>query len=264
MAVVVLASGTGAPGVTTTCLGLALSWPRPVLLVDADPSGGSAILAGYLKGQVPHDRGLVDLALAYRHGDLDNAIREATIALPGSQVELLPGVRSHSQAATVQPLWEPLAQVLAGMGELGVDVLVDAGRVGMAGTPWPLITSADLVALATRTTLPAVAGARSAAGSLAQRLRDAGTEDALGVVVIGPGRPYSTREVGRVLGMDVLAELAWDPASADVYHLGAMPRRRFAAAALPRSLVAAGEALRAWVEGGQRRLGIRESLASGT
>ena len=33
MAVVALASASGSPGVTTTALGLALLWPRPVLLV---------------------------------------------------------------------------------------------------------------------------------------------------------------------------------------------------------------------------------------
>ena len=36
MAVVVLASAGHAPGVTTTALGLALTWPRSALLVDAD------------------------------------------------------------------------------------------------------------------------------------------------------------------------------------------------------------------------------------
>ena len=47
MAVVALASASGSPGVTTTALGLALLWPRPVLLVEADPTGGSR-LAGRL------------------------------------------------------------------------------------------------------------------------------------------------------------------------------------------------------------------------
>ena len=42
MAVIALTSASGSPGVTTTALGLALLWPRPVLLVEADPTGGSA------------------------------------------------------------------------------------------------------------------------------------------------------------------------------------------------------------------------------
>jgi len=40
MALIALASATGAPGVSTTALGLALNWPRPVVLVEADPNGG--------------------------------------------------------------------------------------------------------------------------------------------------------------------------------------------------------------------------------
>ena len=46
MAVVCLTSASGSPGVTATAVGLAFCWPRPVLLVEADPTGGSGILAG--------------------------------------------------------------------------------------------------------------------------------------------------------------------------------------------------------------------------
>ena len=49
MALIVLTSAAGSPGVTTTAVGLALTWPRPVLLVEADPTGGSAVLAGYFR-----------------------------------------------------------------------------------------------------------------------------------------------------------------------------------------------------------------------
>ena len=37
MAIVCLTSASGSPGVTTTAVGMAFSWPRPVLLVEADP-----------------------------------------------------------------------------------------------------------------------------------------------------------------------------------------------------------------------------------
>jgi hypothetical protein len=51
MALIVLTSASGSPGVTTTALGLALTWVRPVLLVEADPTGGSGSPAGYFRGQ---------------------------------------------------------------------------------------------------------------------------------------------------------------------------------------------------------------------
>ena len=36
MAIIVLTSAGGSPGVTSTALGLSLTWPRPVLLADCD------------------------------------------------------------------------------------------------------------------------------------------------------------------------------------------------------------------------------------
>ncbi len=41
--IITLVSASGAPGVTTTAIGLAVRWPRPVVLVEADPKGGSGI-----------------------------------------------------------------------------------------------------------------------------------------------------------------------------------------------------------------------------
>ena len=66
MAIIALTAGSGSPGVSTTTVGLALCWPRPVVLVEADPTGGSGILAGYFQGQVAHDGGLIELAMAQR------------------------------------------------------------------------------------------------------------------------------------------------------------------------------------------------------
>lgn len=54
MAMITLVSASGAPGVTSTALALASSWPRPVLLVEADPSGSSALLAGFWRGSRDH------------------------------------------------------------------------------------------------------------------------------------------------------------------------------------------------------------------
>src|SRR3546814_15866789 len=64
MTVIALGSASCSPGVTTTALGTALLWPRPVLLIEADATGGSGILAGYFRGIKSYDQGLVELALA--------------------------------------------------------------------------------------------------------------------------------------------------------------------------------------------------------
>jgi len=54
-----LTSTGGSPGVTTLAVGLALTWPRPILLADCDPGAHQAILAGYLAGRSTSGKGLV-------------------------------------------------------------------------------------------------------------------------------------------------------------------------------------------------------------
>src|SRR5690349_19359037 len=150
MALVVVFSAGGSPGVSTTALALAFAWHRPVLLVDADPSGASAVFAGYLRGSQAPGGGLIRLALAQRDGDLAEVLPHETLVLgpPSHQpppdassaagagsVWFLAGIRDHRQAPSVVPLWEPLAEQLRAMDDQGQDVIVDAGRLGLAG--WP-------------------------------------------------------------------------------------------------------------------------------
>ena len=131
MAIITLTSASGSPGVTTTALGLALVWPRPVLLVEADPTGGSALLAGYWRGQLDHV-GLLDLVLAERHGLLADALPRMQLAIGGSDASVLVGTKSHEQAGSLARLWDPLLGVLQELP--GQDVIVDAGRLGLDGS----------------------------------------------------------------------------------------------------------------------------------
>ncbi len=66
MAILMLTSAGGSPGVTTLAIGLALTWPRPVLLADCDPGAHQAVLAGYLHGQSSSGKGLLRVAEAHR------------------------------------------------------------------------------------------------------------------------------------------------------------------------------------------------------
>jgi len=45
---------------------LTLTWPRPVLLVDADPAGGD-VVPGLLPGRVSTESGLLSWSVATRH-----------------------------------------------------------------------------------------------------------------------------------------------------------------------------------------------------
>ena len=66
MSVIVLTGGPGAPGITTTALGLTLQWPGDVMLSDCDRDPAQAIPAGYLRGLDLRGRGLATLARLHR------------------------------------------------------------------------------------------------------------------------------------------------------------------------------------------------------
>ena len=243
MAVVVLASASGGPGVTTTALGLALSWPRPVVLVDADPVGGSAFLAGYLQGAVSHNDAMVGLVLAHRDRRLGEVLPTVLMALPDTEVALLPGPRSHAQAASLADVWAPLAAELSGLESTGQDVIVDAGRLGMAHSPKGLISAAELSLLVVGSGLPQLAAARQWASDWSAAADDGTGALHVGCLLVGEGRPYSRGAVARTLGLPVVESVAWDPDSAAVFSAGKPAPRKLANSPLVRSFSSAAAAI---------------------
>lgn len=241
MAVIALTSASGSPGVTTTALGWALSRGRATVLVDADPTGGAAMLAGYLRGQMVPSDALLELWTAQQQGRLRAALPALTMTLPGSAVGLLPGTRSHVQARSLGGLWEPLLAAFKALDGTGQDVIVDVGRLGLAGSPTPLLHGADLALVVCRSDLVSLSALRSWLSTLHTELEEVGATSSLGVVLIGPGRPYSGGEVGKVLAnvcrgeSPVLASLAWDPKAAAAFSTGAQVRR-LASSSLVRGL----------------------------
>lgn len=222
MALITLVSASGSPGVTTTALGLALAWPRPVLLVEADPTGGSALLTGYWRGQRDH-AGLLELVMAERHGVLADALPRMVIPIAGTDVSVVAGTRSHEQAPGLVRLWDPLLVVLQDLS--GQDVIVDAGKLGNEYSPRPLIRFSDVTLLVTLSNLPALAAARSWARTLADEIMPG--HDAK-IVLVGEGRKYRAAEITKTLGLPVLASIEWDPARAEVFSRGApFPPARF-------------------------------------
>ncbi|MFI8528549.1 hypothetical protein ACIGB8_29105 [Promicromonospora sukumoe] len=238
MAVIALCSASGSPGVTTTALGLAIAWPRPVLLVEADPVGGSAILAGWFQGAHDHDTGLLDVAFAAE--PVAAALDRVAVPIKDG-VRFVPGVRSHLEARELGGLWGPLVEVLAGLDATGQDVIIDAGRLGMADSPRFLLERADMTLLVTRTDLPALAAVRSHT-DLVVRTR---AWKRAGLLVVGPDRPYSGRGASKLLGLPLAGSVAYSPKDAETYHLGAPPRARFHKSGYVRSLAATARTLAA-------------------
>ncbi|WP_224766079.1 P-loop NTPase family protein [Nocardioides campestrisoli] len=226
---------------TTTAVGLAFCWPRPVLLVEADPTGGSGVLAGFLKGTTPYDGGLLELALSPL--SVADALRDVVRPLSPS-VSLLAGTRTHAQAAALRDVWEPLGTALGELEASGQDVIVDAGRLGLTGSAKPLLEAADTTLLVTRTNLPSISAARSWAETARE---PASGWQHPGLLLVGEGQPYRATEVSKALGLPVVADLPDEPAAAAVYHRGSAPPRHFETGPYIRALKATGQSVQAHV-----------------
>ncbi|MEU2200608.1 hypothetical protein [Isoptericola sp. NPDC019482] len=231
---------------TTTTVALAWTWPRPVLLLEADPGGGSAILSGTFGGFREYTTGLVELTTTPL--DLADALQDVGQPVADTQVTFVAGPRSHLQSASLEPLWGRLADVLDDLDTSGQDVIVDAGRLGMRGSPEPLLALADLTLIVSRTDLVSLSAVRTWAGAL--------TDHALawrdpGLLLVGAGRPYSAAEVGKSLGLPIVATVRDDAEAAAVYHSGTTPGRSWATGAYVRSIRAAGAAITARIARGR-------------
>ena len=120
----------------------------------------------------------------------------------------------------------------------------------MTGSPTALLQGADLVALVTRSTLPALVPAKYWADHLTETVgADSGRA---GLLLISPGHPYSADDVAKQLKLPVITTLPNDPTTADVFHLGAKPGRRFDRSPLYRSLPPAASGIRTQIEASRR------------
>jgi MinD-like ATPase involved in chromosome partitioning or flagellar assembly len=225
MAIIALVGGKGSPGVTTTALAFTLSWGRSTILAECDPAGGS-IQIGYLRGELPGGRGLLQLAIAeLRNDSLAEEFWGQLVDLdaPHRQRLLLPGLTDPAQAGTVDPLWTRFAAFFAGLEyqQPAYDVVVDCGRLAATHSPLPLVWAADAALVVVRPTLASTAAALPVVDALKEHLRErAASLSALGLVVVGHG-PYAPAEVARQLKAPLVAHLPDDArAAATLTHGG--------------------------------------------
>lgn len=231
MAVVLLCGAPGSPGVTTTALGLALTWPHDVVLADCDRDPSQPILAGYLRGVDHQGRGLGSLLQLHREGtDFSSEIWQHTLALTEDddpRRRFLPGFPHPGMPRLFEPVWTPLAEGLAGLDSVGADVLIDAGRIGPSGLPLSLLTNADAVLVVTRSSLRSLASTRIHLGTLADQLAGLPVSLPWGMAVVGPNRPYANGEIAAQFQAEIWAALPWAPKQAEVLIDGAPEPRRF-------------------------------------
>jgi hypothetical protein len=229
LAIIAVASAKGSPGVTTACLALALTWPRSVLLVEADPAGGD-VMAGYVRAELGGDRGLAYLAVAARRDSLDAELGAQVIDLtpekrapntPPITRLLVPGVTDPVESAGVAPSWPRLSDFFVALGQRPswrgaegterelLDVIVDCGRLISTYPPLTVMASADLVLLAVRSSLRSASSTAPVVATLRRELAAGGGDpDRVGLVVIEGGE-YRTSDFGRALGAPVLATVPW-------------------------------------------------------
>ena len=174
-----LASVKGSPGVTSTALALAAVWPRPVVLLEADPAGGDLAYRCRAAhgGPVYSQRGLLKLAAAVRGGLPSNDVLSNEAQLLACGVNLVQGVTTAAQARGFGGIWPTIAQACT-MAE--VDVIADLGR---------LDRTSPVMALAQSTTylLPVASATLEAAMHLTEGLQDVmGGLAQYGAVNIGP------------------------------------------------------------------------------
>jgi len=247
VAILVLASTSGSPGVTTVAVGLALSWPRLVLLTDCDPGAHQAVLAGFLAGRSSQGKGLVRVAEAHRdRRPLVEVILDQSVPLaedPEHGRTFLPGFSRPGSAGLFGGVWPDLVEAFTRLDDVGIDVIVDAGRLGAQGLPQPLADHAAVVAVALRSNLRSVMSARVHLPTLIEQGRFGTDEQALGLVIIGSGEPYSSSEISKALGVPVLTIIANDPESARHLSDGRPRPRKFDTSPLARSLHGAATTL---------------------
>lgn len=219
MSVVVLTTGAGAPGASTTALGLALSWAGPTLLVEADPAGTS-IVPGWYRGSIdPQPRNIVNLALTEDPDALSGAIFDQAVTLdPAADVErlVLIGLTEPAQAPALQSWWGPIGEAFQTMSAAGYTVIVDAGRLTQGSYPTPLLTIADQVLLVCRGTLSSVLRSYPMALQLRSALASSGNSDTLGLLVIhnNSERYYQPADIAKRYGVSFALSIPDDPVSA--------------------------------------------------
>lgn len=228
MGVYGLTSFTGSPGVTTTAVAWAYLSDRPTLVIEADNTGGSPILAGAFRANQAHDRSILQLSARPAGMTLVDHLWALTLPFPGHEDrQLLPAVAEPQQAGALRGLWEPLGRAFQHVStQGGYDVLVDLGRFTHNPGYQGLLQHLDALAVFVPAHLPGINAAAIDMPGLRTTLGEisGGTSETtrIGVVLTDTtGSTYSAGEAARALNpVPVVATLPHEPAAAAVYHRG--------------------------------------------
>lgn len=235
MGVYALTSLSGSPGVTAAAACWAMTSTRPTIVIEADPAGGSPILAGAFGSRLEHTTSVLNLATPRAGVSLMDRLMEQALPFPNSTDALLvPGIASPEQATSLRAVWPSLGAHLQKMSlEGGYDILLDLGRMTYPLPTARLLNHVDALAIFARSDLPSLhvlvsglANARKELGedpSIATNL----TRAAL-VLVDAPaeGNPASSLKA-HLKPVPLVATVPHTPAGVRPFSLGTpIPTRR--------------------------------------
>jgi hypothetical protein len=205
-------------------------WPRPSILVDADPMGGDLALWMVAPDGDPlrTDRGLLSLLPLARRGLAPEVVLDhLQVAMGGQQV--VTGFAGPEQSEAVGPRWATLAAAFADVP--GNDVILDAGRAHSTAVHLPLLQQADVVVCVMRPHVAGVVHARERLRGLRDRLQPAdGSGPRVGLVCVHDVRRQ--REVLSAIEavqfhlpwVEAFGQVALDPRAARMFDGFPVPR----------------------------------------
>lgn len=188
-----LASVKGSPGVTSTALAMAAVWPRPVVLLEADPAGGDLAYRchGAAGGPLPAGKGLLTLAAAVRSGVSSSQVVTDQAQMLACGVHVIQGVTSTAQARGLGTLWTSIAGACQS-GE--VDVIADLGRLDRGSVTMPIAQASDYLVPVAAASLESVMHMRDQLPELVLALRQHGP-GRIAPVLVGPDA-HGARDCG--------------------------------------------------------------------
>lgn len=236
MAIIAHFSTHGAPGVTMSTVALALQWPRPVVLVEADTASPSAVMAGFMRGNVVYDRNMTELAKDFDTFGMnsktffDQLIPLAQNPARFAQDEryrkhLLPAFPSPRAATGHKSFWNNLLIAARSFEKAtGYDVFFDMGRITTRELDrMILVTGADLAVTHLSATFIDAWAAQENVSRVHQLLEQQGHPDGLcSVFHQSPAVSFPANELAPLIpSAPVLTVLPYSPDAASIFSHGA-------------------------------------------
>jgi hypothetical protein len=267
VAVLAFTSFAGSPGVTTAAFAMAVHWPRPVIVFEADITNATSSMAGFFRSNLrPEAGGLDKVAVAYARNvltwkdlvDPDRGLAIAVHDLPvipempipalpnGHRMWVVPGFYRLDIIDGVRSMWARFPQLFRSLSEAGFDVFVDLGRIAHDDIRLPILDNADRVITIASNTMVDLNRLyrRAELKELGDRLEGMGKAEKYRLILVAaPAEQVNTSAFSEHI-MPVAAELPFDPIGAAVFAVGrpdAKPQRNAYRHAIRRAVNALDE-----------------------